>query len=154
MSKKITVFDSHGRLMSDQRCEECPTRGACVASYLDPHERATLPSHLVCSDPISEGTHLFRAGDPVELQFHIRSGFIKTYSISAEGDEWVTGFYLPGDVLGFVQQDGLHTESAVTLETSSACLLNEEDLGKNAQLTRGLMRHLGEKSRAQLSPVQ
>lgn len=133
------------------RCVECPTRNACVAAYLSPEEQAALPTYVSCSDAIAPGQHLYRVGDPFGCQFHIRSGMVKTYAISAEGDEWVTGFHLPGDVIGVAQAGGLHSESAIALETSSTCMLAEADIGNSAQLTRGLLRHLGEKSKLQQS---
>jgi CRP/FNR family transcriptional regulator len=116
---------------------------------LNAQQQRELPNVMACTDPVPAGTHLYRAGDPVGSQFHIRSVMVKTYAIGAEGDEWVTGFHLPGDVIGIVHADGLHTESAVTLETCSTCLLPEASVPEDANVTRALLRHLGEKSRLQ-----
>ena len=52
----------------------------------------------------------------------MRSGAFKTVCISSDGTEQITGFYLPGEILGL---DGIatntHTNTASALETSSVC---------------------------------
>ena len=48
----------------------------------------------------------------------------KTYFINAEGDECVTGFYLPGEVVPCASVDNKHLQSAVALDTSSTCRLD------------------------------
>ncbi|MFV2031416.1 MAG: cyclic nucleotide-binding domain-containing protein [Gammaproteobacteria bacterium] len=70
------------------------------------------------------GDHLFREGEEPDALYVVRSGSVKSYLITEDGEEQVLGFYLPGDVLGL---DGLGNSacisSAVTLETSSICRL-------------------------------
>ena len=72
--------------------------------------------------PLKRGEHLFRASDQFESVFAVRSGAVKTYALSEEGEEQVTGFYLPGEIVGM---DGIstahHMSSAKALETSSVC---------------------------------
>jgi CRP/FNR family transcriptional regulator len=96
-----------------------------------------LPGLLLSSGPISKGKYLYRAGDPADGQVHLRSGMVKTYAISAEGDEYVTGFHLPGDVLGCAQKEGRHAESAIALELSTACLLSEAAMDQLGQMGGG-----------------
>ncbi len=115
------------------RCASCPTQVACLSAWLEPEQRALLPAIFSTREPLAEDTHLYRAGESVQAQYHVRSGAFKTYAINAEGDEYVTGFYLPGDVLGQVQQDGCHAESAVALETSSVCLLTDAGVTRCAE---------------------
>ncbi len=115
------------------RCATCPTQVACLAAWLEPNERKLLPAIFATTDPLPQGTHLYEAGDPVRAQYHVRSGSFKTYAVNAEGDEYVTGFYLPGDVLGHVQQDRRYVESAVALETASVCELTENGVSKCAE---------------------
>jgi CRP/FNR family transcriptional regulator len=68
--------------------------------------------------------HLFRAGDEFDTLYVVRSGAIKTLETTDDGQERITGFYLPGQVLGL---DGIenhqHRSTAVSLETSSVCPL-------------------------------
>jgi len=52
----------------------------------------------------------------------VRSGSIKTVTHTQDGQEQITGFYLPGEIIGM---DGLATNvysnAAVALETSAVC---------------------------------
>lgn len=112
----------------EPRCLRCPTRKACVASALSVEEQALVPTYMTCRDPIERGVHLYRAGDRASAQFHLRSGTVKTYVISASGDEWVTGLFLPGEVVGLARSDGVYAESAVALECVTVCALQEADL--------------------------
>jgi CRP/FNR family transcriptional regulator len=52
----------------------------------------------------------------------VRSGAFKTYIVSEDGEEQVTGFYLPGEIIGM---DSTNTEfyscSAKALEKSNVC---------------------------------
>lgn len=71
------------------------------------------------------GTHLFRDGDPVSSLIVIRTGVVKLFTIDAVGNDQVTGFALPGDVIGL---DAIHTGryrgNARALEDVSLCQLS------------------------------
>lgn len=72
--------------------------------------------------PIQSGEHLYRAGDKFNSVYAVRSGSIKTHLINDDGIEQITGFYLPGEVLGFDGIDNTdHGCNVVALETSSVC---------------------------------
>lgn len=51
--------------------------------------------------PIQKGQALFKAGDELKFLYAIRSGTIKSYTITEQGDEQITGFHLAGDLVGF-----------------------------------------------------
>jgi CRP/FNR family transcriptional regulator len=145
LSKSESVSEpAPGSLAEANRCELCPTRGACIAAHADAGQLRLLPRYLSCIDSFTSGDHLFHAGDVAASQFHIRSGMVKTYMINAEGDEFVTGFYLPGEIVGQVHVDGGHAGSAVALETVSVCELDDDALESCAQigLTTALMKQL------------
>ncbi|MGB1192775.1 MAG: cyclic nucleotide-binding domain-containing protein, partial [Pseudomonadales bacterium] len=78
-----------------------------------------------------KGDHVYRQHDAFLSIFAVRSGSVKSYSIDEEGDELVTGFYFPGEVLGM---DGIgqnrHESSAIALETSSICEIPFNHLGE------------------------
>ena len=103
-------------------CNRCPTRPHCVADGLAPDDLNALTALMRFGTVYGKGQHLFGAGDSVRGQFHVRSGVFKSYFISASGQESVTGFYWPGDVVPDLARDGRHGHWAVALEDSSACL--------------------------------
>ena len=89
---------------------------------------AEFSGHLVTSAPIDAGRYLYRAGDPASCHYHVRSGAFKTCAVNAAGDEFVTGFFFPGELIGCAQRDGLHCDSAVALEVSTVCALGAGEL--------------------------
>jgi CRP/FNR family transcriptional regulator len=119
-----------------ERCRDCATRATCLGAGLDGPELAVLPQLLTCSELLPESTHLFRAGDLADCHYHVRSGMLKSYTINAEGDESVTGFYLPGEIMGSAQSQGVHTHSAMTLETASVCRLKVSDIPRLDEIDR------------------
>ncbi len=48
-----------------------------------------------------KGQELFKAGDELKSLYAIRSGTIKSYTITEQGDEQITAFHLAGDLVGF-----------------------------------------------------
>lgn len=65
---------------------------------------------------------MFKAGDELKSLYAIRSGTIKSYTITEQGDEQITGFHLAGDTVGFdAIGTGLHPSFAQALETSMVC---------------------------------
>lgn len=68
--------------------------------------------------------NLFSAGDYFEGVYILRSGSAKAFITSRNGEEHITKFYYPGDMLGLDGFDvNMHTQSVRFLETSSVCLI-------------------------------
>jgi CRP/FNR family transcriptional regulator len=83
---------------------------------------------LQCGEP------LFNIGDGAHTLYLVRSGSIKVYAISDDGDEQILGFYLPGDLVGLDALEGrYHGCAAVALETSS---IHEISIERLEQLCR------------------
>ena len=118
-------------------CQVCDASGGCLAEQMLQNHRQPDRT-LKINRGISAGEHIFREGDEADALYVVRSGSIKSYLISNDGEEQVLGFYLPGDVFGL---DGSPSQgrmsSAVTLETSTVCrlpIVDLEDDGINQQL--------------------
>ncbi|MDF1630273.1 MAG: fumarate/nitrate reduction transcriptional regulator Fnr [Alcanivoracaceae bacterium] len=103
-------------------CNDCSLNPICLPLAVSVDELDQLEDIMHRGRPLKRGEHLYRASDAFESVFAVRSGAVKTYVVSEEGDEQVTGFYLPGEIVGM---DGIstahHVTSAKTLETSSVC---------------------------------
>jgi len=132
---------------SSNRCSVCPTRKACLASNLDDTDLGRLANLIEPFVPITKNEYLYRVGEPALRHYHVRSGMFKTHAINTSGDEYVTGFYLPGEILGCAQSVGKHTDSAVAIETSTACKLAANKIPALAEMGVGgtLFRLLGER---------
>ncbi|AXQ15879.1 transcriptional regulator FNR [Shewanella algae] len=103
-------------------CHDCSMGTLCIPFTLNTNELDQLDNIIERKKPIQKGEQLFKSGDPLKSLYAIRSGTIKSYTITEQGDEQITGFHLAGDVIGF---DGIHAQShqsfAQALETSMVC---------------------------------
>lgn len=131
-SNVFTVVSS-GKARS---CQVCSPRGGCLSSLL--LKNNAIHQQLQQAKRIyHKGEHVYREAELSEAIYIVRSGSVKTYFISEDGEEQVLGFYLPGDVFGLdFNQSQCRASSAVTLETTSLCrfpvnALSEQSIGMN-----------------------
>ncbi len=109
----------HNQLVN---CGDCRLGPLCLPIALNTAEIDQLDEIVKRGRPLNKGEHLFRQAEPFFAVFAVRSGSFKAYATSDDGTEQVTGFYLPGEIIGM---DGIsslkHCSSAVALETSTVC---------------------------------
>ena len=103
------------------KCHICDPRGGCLGLQL--LNSPGISDHLKQARHIyRKGEHIFREGDHAESFYVLRSGSIKSYLLTEEGEEQVLGFYLPGDIFGLDNSDDYERlSSAIMLETTSIC---------------------------------
>lgn len=95
-------------------------------NFLDPQR----DSHRV----YQRRDNLFKVGDHFEGLYILRSGSAKSLIASRKGEEHITKFYYPGDMLGIDGFDGLlHNQSVRFLETSSVCLIKTSEIYNQMQ---------------------
>jgi CRP/FNR family transcriptional regulator len=83
-----------------------------------------LDSIVQRSRPLRKSECLFSAGDPFENVYAIRSGSLKSYTISEDGIEQITGFHLPGEIIGLdAITSSNHPSFAKALETAAVCAI-------------------------------
>jgi CRP/FNR family transcriptional regulator len=110
---------------------------------LDEEDLRRLECVVYTRRRVKRGEALFDAGDEFHSVYSIRSGCFKTTTIDNEGREQVTGFNMPGELLGM---DGIgsgkYHANALALEDSEVCVLPfslVESLGREVP---ALQRHL------------
>ncbi|MFT6268824.1 MAG: CRP/FNR family transcriptional regulator [Alphaproteobacteria bacterium] len=95
-------------------------------------ENAEKSNHLKLSNShriFHARQSLFCAGDQFEGLYILRSGSAKSFITSIDGEEHITKFYYPGDLLGVDGFDKhIYMENVFFLETSSVCLVKESEL--------------------------
>lgn len=103
-------------------CSSCRLSDLCLPISLNRTEITQLDGIIERNRPLKKGDHLYRQRDPFRSVFAVRSGSFKSYVLNADGASRVTGFYLPGEILGM---DGIagreHVNSVMALEHSSIC---------------------------------
>jgi CRP/FNR family transcriptional regulator len=109
-------------------CSVCPTRSACTARNLDEHLLHQLTGCIDTSPVLQRKDYLYRLGDDGERCYVVRSGVFKTMTLTASGEEYVTGFHYPGELLGLSgQATGEYMDSAQALTSSTACGIRSDN---------------------------
>ena len=111
-------------------CSSCNLREICLPVGLSKHEMEYIDARLVAArHKVMRGERLFQAGDPFESVYAVWTGFFKTAIASKDGREQVTGFQMPGELIGL---DGfgsrVHEVDAVALEDSQVCVIRYPEL--------------------------
>ena len=110
-------------------CDRCGLKSGCLPRGLGGAALQSFSEMARLKRKIHGGALLFSTGSPLSAVYIVRSGTFKILAVSREGQSKITGFYLPGDILG------LHALSAreylfdaVALEESEVCVLPIERL--------------------------
>jgi CRP/FNR family transcriptional regulator len=105
-------------------CQNCTLADLCLPHGMEHEELEALDRIVVRHNPYQPGQHLYRPGDSSHALYAVRSGALKSYCITEDGEEQVLGFTLPGELTGM---DGLsggcYSSASMVLETSSVCEL-------------------------------
>jgi CRP/FNR family transcriptional regulator, anaerobic regulatory protein len=124
-------------------CSNCSLAELCLPHGLTEAELEQLEKIVKRKPPLQPGQHLYRAGDPSLSLYAVRSGTLKSYYTTDDGDEQVLGFTLPGEMVGFDGlSDGHYTSNSVVLETSCVCSLPYERLEEMCHTTPGLHKQI------------
>lgn len=103
-------------------CASCSLSELCLPRGLGQRALDKLEEIVQRASPLQKGEVLFRAGDKFNGLYAVRSGLIKAFSTTDDGEEQIIGFFLPGEMLGLdAVEHQIHACSAVALETSSYC---------------------------------
>lgn len=126
-------------------CQDCSISQLCIPFTLNEHELDQLDNIIERKKPIQKSQVLFKAGDSLNSIYAIRSGTIKSYTISESGEEQITSFHLPGDLVGFDAITQMqHPSFAQALETAMVCEIPYDILddlaGKMPKLRQQILR--------------
>lgn len=110
-------------------CQECCLNSLCLPVGMDKDDLARLDEIIERKPPMGRGDHLFHIGDDFRAIYAVRSGSLKSYSTTENGQEQIIGFHFPGDLVGLdAIADHAYPISARALETTSVCAIPFEQL--------------------------
>jgi CRP/FNR family transcriptional regulator, anaerobic regulatory protein len=141
----VSTMDSHVINISSIQvaCENCSLHQLCLPLELSHNDIEELERIIKRRRPLQRGEHLFQAGDDFTSIYAIRSGSVKTFTTTDDGQEQVTGFHLPSELVGL---DAITTDShnctARALETTSVCEIPFNRLQELGTRIPGLQRQL------------
>jgi len=117
---KIKAIQNHS--FRETTCQSCTLRSLCLPLALTNKDLDQLDSIIARGRPFKKGDLLFRQGEAFGSLFALRSGCVKTYSVTDNGEEQITGFYLPGELIGLSGIDtDIYPVNAVAIETTTVC---------------------------------
>lgn len=133
-------------------CKNCSLHPLCLPLALNIEDMDTLDGIINRGRPIKKGEHLYYQGDEFKAIYAVRTGTLKTYSLTNDGEEQITGFHLASELVGLESYDSVtYPSSAKALETTNVCEIPIEKLddlaGKMPELRRQLMRLMGKELR-------
>ncbi len=103
-------------------CQACSLNEICLPVGIENKDMERLDAIIDRKRPLARGEHLFRIGDRFRSLYAVRSGSLKTYATSEDGQEQIMGFHLPGELVGLdAIANDVHPLAARALETTSIC---------------------------------
>jgi len=124
-------------------CGSCSLSELCLQHGMDGDDMQALDDLVKRQLPYQPGHHVFRAGDRSRALFTVRSGALKSYCTTEDGDEQVLGFTLPGELVGLDgMSTGAYASNSVVLETASICELPYNKLEDLCRSLSGLNRQM------------
>nr|WP_282571301.1 fumarate/nitrate reduction transcriptional regulator Fnr [Methylonatrum kenyense] len=124
-------------------CETCSLNELCLPVGLEREDVEALDRIVERRRPLEKGHRLYRAGSSFGAVYAVRTGALKSSVLAEDGEEQVTAFHLPGEMLGLdAISFGTHPSTAVALETSSVCEIPFGELEGLAEQVPGLQRQL------------
>jgi len=146
MATMTTMSSTKSLAMREYRethCADCALHMVCLPPCVAQHELPQLDAIIERGRPLARNSVLFRQGQPFDQVFAVRSGAIKTTVLLQNGEEQITGFYLPGEIVGLESIGNARYEnSAYALETTSVCAIPYVDLQSLGRLLPSLQDYL------------
>ncbi len=103
-------------------CKNCTLSSLCLPMGLAQEDVERLDDIVKRARPLHRGDFLFREGERFRSIYVVKTGSVKTFAPSPEGNEQILGFHLPGEIIGLDAIDkSIHACSAKVLETSAIC---------------------------------
>lgn len=130
---RVQTMTSRPKLIkspSDFSCASCLVNSLCLSTGSFDHQTFTAIDGIIeRKKNYQKASIIYKAGDELKNLYAIRSGGVKIYSINEHGEEQITSFHMPGDLIGFdAIADNRHLSFAQTLETSNICEIPFEQL--------------------------
>lgn len=134
-------------------CHTCSLSNLCLPLAIDDSELERLEDIVQQGRIYTRGEHIFDQSTPFRACFAVRSGAVKTSIVAEDGEEQVTGFYLPGEIVGLDSMSGPdYACTAKALERTSICEFPvhklEELTVKMPELQHHMYQLMGQEIRA------
>ncbi|CAM3856504.1 CRP/FNR family transcriptional regulator [Kerstersia gyiorum] len=115
-------------------CSSCMLGHVCLPIGMSTHDVAKLDGLIKERLRIEKGKPLYTLNEPLTAIYSVRIGTLKTQIENAQGQFQITGFHLPGEIVGLDGMiEGHHVSTAVALEDAEVCVIRLEDMDNLAR---------------------
>ncbi len=137
-------------------CRTCSLSSLCLPLALKAQAMEDFDAIIKRRAPLVRGEVLCRQGEPFAQIFAVRSGSFKQVVLDQDGEEQISHFHLPGELMGLESiEEGSHAGFIIALERSTACEIPFHQLDALAermpelrnQLYRSMSRVMGDEHR-------
>jgi len=136
-------------------CSNCTLNRVCLPRHVAARDMALLDRLSLGNRRVRRDVALYRSGDAFAGLYAVRSGSFKSMGISHGGISKVTGFHLPGDLVGAEGIQGEHYHyTVVALEDSEVCRVGYDRLMSSMSSVPGLQTGLLQMMSADISRDQ
>lgn len=124
-------------------CQTCSLNTLCIPLALNNDEVSQLDELIKRGKPINKGQLLFKQGETFNSIFAVRTGAVKTYTVTSKGEEQIIGFHLASEIIGLASyENDTYPMTACALESSTVCEIPLSSLDQLADELSGLRKHL------------
>jgi CRP/FNR family transcriptional regulator len=143
----VHTYPSH--TPDEIHCMQCSLRKLCLPTGLNETEVQSLDEIIGHRRRVQRGASLYRMNEPFTKIYAVRYGHFKTYQLNARGEQQISGFQMPGELLGLDAIGAEHHHcGAIALEDSEVCEIPfdklEELFGEIPTLLRHFHRLVGQ----------
>lgn len=124
-------------------CSTCMMGNVCLPVGMPSNEVAQLDELVKERLRIEKGQPLFQYGTTLDALFGLRTGSIKTQIVEASGQQQITGFFLPGEIVGLDGMlEGIHSSTAIAMEDSEVCVVKLDDIDEISRYVPSLQHQV------------
>jgi len=125
------------------QCAKCTLHPICVPEPEDAEETPRLDFNVGTTRDVKRGQTLFHFGDAFKSVYAVKTGSFKRVITQLDGREYVTGFSLAGEVMGFdAVAESKHNCTSIALEDSRVCIMPFSLLEEMCRQTPAMQHHL------------
>ena len=115
----------------------------CLPAGMASHEVEQLDKLVQERVRLQKGQLLYQDGDELDALYGLRLGSIKTQLEEASGQVQITGFFLPGEVVGLDgMPEGKHSSNAVAMEDSEVCVVRLSNIDELSRYVPSLQQQV------------
>jgi CRP/FNR family transcriptional regulator len=122
MSMPDTTTGKWRFLLNETRCQTCSLSPLCLPLSLEFTDMDDFDAIIRRRAPLKKGETLFLQDSPFTSLYAVRSGSLKQVTTEGSGEDQLTNFYLPSELVGL---DGIdearYPGTVIALETTTVC---------------------------------